>query len=209
MDKELIGSVLNALPIDKMIASPLNAMIQAQIASSKAYADFLLGVCVKDGKAVAAQFDYDEAKTDSRGVVTGVERRTIRIPLLAAITHPNIAIEEGNIDFELTISQSEESKSETSAEGGLAAQLGWGPFSVKMHGSVSHKQEQTRKTDTRAKYSFSVKAARQGPPEALMRVMDLLTDAGTKGMTLPTNQDAGKIEDLKGIDGPEEKKPAT
>ena len=60
LDPSFIGSVLNALPLDKMISTPLQAMITAQIQASKAYADFLMSVCIKDGKAVTVQFDYEE-----------------------------------------------------------------------------------------------------------------------------------------------------
>ena len=206
IDPGLIGSVLNALPIDKMIAAPLNAMITAQIQASKAYADFLLSVCIKDGKAIAIQFDYQETMNDSEGNTTGVLDKTMRIPLLAAITHPNICIEEGSIDFELTVSQSMEEHSSTSAEGGFEAKIGWGPFSVSMHGSVSHKTEQTRKTDTRAKYSVHVSAKRQGPTEAMSRVIDFLTDAATKPTVLPGNKEPKKPDQLTNeVSGPDAK----
>jgi hypothetical protein len=202
MDTSFVGSVLNALPLDKMISAPLMAMINAQIASSKAYADFVMGVCIEDGKARSIQFDYDETVTNGEGLAVEVRKKTMRIPLLAAITHPNIAIEKGTINFEMTISQSEETSSETKGEGSFDAKMGWGPFSVKVHGSVSHKSEQTRKSDTRAKYSISVEAGRQPPPEALMRVIDFLTDAATKPTQLPANKDAGKVEDLTGMADP-------
>ena len=52
LDPSFIGSVLNALPLDQMISTPLQAMISAQIQASKAYADFLLSVCIKNGKAL-------------------------------------------------------------------------------------------------------------------------------------------------------------
>ncbi len=188
IDTGLIGSVINALPLDRMISAPLQAMITAQVQASKAYADFLLGVCIKDGKAIAVQFDYDETLVDTQGQVTGVLTKTMRIPLLAAISHPNICIEEGTIDFELEVSQSEEDHSETSASGEFSASMGWGPFSVKVSGSVSHKSEQTRKTDTRAKYSIHTSIKRQDPPEALARVIDYLTNAATKPVVLPANK---------------------
>lgn len=184
IDTGLIGAVINALPIDRMISAPLGAMMKAQVQASKNYADFLLSVCIRDGKAVSVEFDYDQTLVDTQGQVTGLETRRVRIPLLAAITHPNICIEEGTIDFELEVSQSEEVHSETAAEGGFEAKMGWGPFSVSVHGKVSHHQEQTRKTDTRAKYSIHVAAKRQGPPESLMRVIDFLTDAATKPVTV-------------------------
>ena len=189
IDTGLIGSVINALPLDRMISGPLQAMIAAQVQASKAYADFLLTVCIQDGKAVSVQFDYDETLVDENGVYQGTVTKKMRIPLLAAISHPNITVEEGTIDFELTINQMAEDTSETAAEGSFEAKLGWGPFSLTVKGSVSHKSTQTRKTDTRARYAIHTKIARQ---EALMRVIDFLTDAATKPVMLPNAQAANK-----------------
>jgi len=180
MDTSLIGSVINALPIDKMISGPLQAMVKAQTQASKTYVDFLMSVCIKDGKAVAVEFDYDEVLTDEEGNNKGLLSRKMQVPLLAVITHPNIAIEEGTIDFELEVSQTEASSSSTEGEGSFEASLGWGPFKVTVKGRVSHKSEQTRKTDTRAKYSIHTRVARQNPPEAMSRIIDYLTDAQTK-----------------------------
>lgn len=180
IDNNLIGSVLNALPMDRMIAAPLQGMIDAQVTASKSYAEFLLNVCVKEGKAVAIEFDYEETLTDEQGVSTGTVSRHMQIPLMAAITHPNICIEEGTVEFELTINQMAEASSETNGNVDTEASLGWGPFRLSVKGSVSHKSAQTRKTDTRARYAFNTTMRRQEPPEALQRVMDFLTDAATK-----------------------------
>ncbi|MFJ4064505.1 DUF2589 domain-containing protein [Pseudomonas sp. NPDC089996] len=180
IDNSLIGSVVNALPMDRMIAAPLQAMVQAQVTASKSYADFLMQVCVQDGKAVAIQFDYDETIVDEQGEYKGVVSKSMKVPLLAAITHPNIAIEEGNVEFEMTISQMAEDFSESSKSGEMAGSLGWGPFKLSIKGSISNKSTQTRKTDTRARYAFNTSLRRQDPPEAMMRVIDFLTDAATK-----------------------------
>lgn len=188
IDNSLIGSVLNSLPMDRIFSTPLHAMIQAQTSASKAYADFLMGVCIQDGKAVSIEFEYDEAIVDANGDYQGIASRKMRIPLLAAVSHPNIAIEEGTIDFELTIEQFAEDKSSTQGEGSMQASLGWGPFSVSVKGSVSHAKEQTRRTDTRARYQVTTKVRRQEPPEAIMRVIDALTNAAIK----PINTDRDK-----------------
>jgi hypothetical protein len=187
LDPNFTGSVINALPIDKMISGPLNAMITAQVTASKSYADFLQTVCIKDGEALQLSFDYDESVVDQEGNYQGVLQRSMRIPLMAAIEHPNIAIEEGTVDFELEISSAEATSSSTEAGAELEVSAGWGPVSAKMTGRVSHKSEQTRSSDTRAKYSFHTSIRRQPPPEALMRVIDFLTDAATKPVTLPSN----------------------
>lgn len=70
-----------------------------------------------------------------------------------------------------------------------------------MKGSVSHKSEQTRSTDTRAKYSIHTSVKRQPMPEALSRVVDYLTNAATKPAqraedqpaTLPATNSSGLI----------------
>lgn len=81
MDSQFIGSVINALPLEHMIGGPLQAMIKAQVQASKAYTDFLLSVCIKDGKAVAIEFDYDETVVDEQGVNKGSVTRKMSIPL--------------------------------------------------------------------------------------------------------------------------------
>ncbi|MNG79133.1 hypothetical protein D3C81_415850 [compost metagenome] len=187
IDNSLIGSVINALPMDRMIAGPLQAMVQAQVTASKSYADFLMQVCVQDGKAVSIQFDYDETIVDEQGEYKGVVQKSMKVPLLAAITHPNIAIEEGKVEFELMINQMAEDTSATDAGGEVTGSLGWGPFKLTVKGSISHKSTQTRKTDTRARYAFNTTLRRQDPPEAMMRVIDFLTEAATKP-TLVGNQ---------------------
>lgn len=197
IDTAIVGSIINALPLDKMFTIPLMAAFQAQLQMSKGFADFLMSVCIKDGKAVQVQFDYEDTIVDANGVAQGVMQRTIRIPLLAAIPLPIISIEDCTIDFELTVSQTEESKSALEAGGSIEASLGWGPFKVAVHGQISHKSEQTRKTDTRAKYTIHMAAKRQDPPEALMRVIDALTNAATKPSVLPVNNDIKPVDTLK------------
>lgn len=202
IDSSLIGSVVNALPMDRMIAGPLQAMVQAQVTASKSYADFLMQVCIQDGKAVAIQFDYDETIVNEQGEYQGIASKTMKVPLVAAITHPNITIEEGTVEFELTISQMAEDVSESNKSGEIAASLGWGPFKLDAKGSISHKSTQTRKTDTRARYAFRTTLRRQDPPEAMMRVIDFLTDAAVKptvvkGTTLQSPDTISSADTLK------------
>lgn len=196
LDPNFTGAVINALPIDKMISGPLNAMISAQIQASKAYADFLQAVCIKDGKAVQLSFDYDETIVDHEGNYKGTMQKSMRIPLMAAVEHPNVCIEGGTVDFEIEISASEASNMSTEVETGYEASLGWGPVSVKMSGKVSHKTEQTRSSDTRAKYSFHTQVRRLPAPEALMRVIEFLTDAAVKPVVLPENQELKSLDTL-------------
>ena len=190
MDPKFTGSVINALPMDRMIGGPLNAMITAQVAATRQYTDFLLNVCLEsdgtDGKkAVNVTFDYDETIVDTEGNFQGVQKKTMRVPLLAVVTHPSINVEEGTVDFELEVSQSEEDTAGVDASTEVGVQGGWGPVSASFKAKVSAHAEHTRKTDTRAKYSFHTIIKRSGPTEGLMRVIDFLTDAATKPVQVP------------------------
>ncbi|WP_313712521.1 DUF2589 domain-containing protein [Pseudomonas sp.] len=200
IDNSLIGSVINSLPMDKIIAAPLQAMITAQVSASKSYADFLMQVCIQEGKAVAIQFDYDETLINEQGEYQGVVSKTMKVPLLAAIAHPNISIMEGNVEFELTINQFAEDTSNSTKEGSLEGKVGWGPFSVSVKGSISNRSEQTRKTDTTARYKFNTRMARQEPPEALLKVIDFLVAASTKPVVVKGDEAPRSLDKISDAD---------
>jgi hypothetical protein len=186
IDPNLIGAVVNACPIDKMVAAPLIAAAQAHTRMCKTYADWVLSVGVdpSTGKARNIQFDFDEVIVNPDGSAAQVVTRTLRAPLLALLPHPVIGIKSVNLAFDLEISQSSSETSSNEAEGGFEAKVGWGPFSVTMHGKVSHKDQQTRSTDTRAKYHFDVTAERLEPAEGMHRVLEAITNA-IKPIILP------------------------
>ncbi len=177
---QAVGSALQALPIDSMISAPLLAAVAAQVRASKAYMDFVTTVGMADGKAVMVPFEYEEDLVDGEGKIISSRTRHFKVPLLALVSHPNLNVEQVDISFEMTIEASEENHSSTEGEGGFEASMGWGPFKVKVHGKVSHKSEQTRKTDTRAKYTINVTAKRAGPSEGMMRVLDMMVDEATR-----------------------------
>ncbi len=93
----------------------------------------------------------------------------------------------------MEVSQSMAEHSETAGEASLQAKVGWGPFSVSIQGKVSHKSEQTRKTDTRSKYSFDVTAEHAGAPEALHRIIETLTNTDPVNKGEPQQKTADQI----------------
>jgi hypothetical protein len=48
---------------------------------------------------------------------------------------------------------------------------------VTVHGSVANHSENSRSSDNSAKYDVKVVARDDGPPEGLMKVLDMLNDA--------------------------------
>ena len=69
---------------------------------------------------------------------------------------------------------------------------------VDFSASLSHSSEQTRKTDTRAKYSFHVEARKQEQPEALMRIVEVMVNAATNPTSEKPQLDNLKEEDKPG-----------
>jgi hypothetical protein len=179
MDHNVVTGIVNALPIDKMVSAPLVAAIRAQSDMSMSLAHFVQDVGLDEkGNVRMVTFKYNEEVTNAGGT-TEQKERYIQAPFIALTGIPNLAVEDVNVSFDLEVSTAEDLKDnhkvESTVESGYRSW--WSPVSVKFTGSVTHTSEQTRHTDTRAKYSFSVSARKQGPPEGLMRLIDAVTAA--------------------------------
>ena len=139
----------------------------------------------ENGQVKNVYFNY-EANENGQMV-----KKTISAPFIAMTGIPNLAMELVTIDFEMEINTSDTSTSSTN----VGATTSGGFFGVKFSGSVSHKSEQTRKSDTRSKYTFHVEAKKQETPETLMRIIDAITEDVTKkgaitGGEVPKNPDS-------------------
>lgn len=177
MNHDVISGIVNNLPIEKMVAAPLLAAIKAQSEMSMALANFVDKVGLDDkGNIRMVTFNYSEA-TGAEGEES-IERH-IEAPFIALTGVPNLAVEDVSISFDLAVNtaESSESKTETKATNETEAKSWWSPVSTKFTGSVTHNSNQTRSTDTRAKYTFNVNARKQGTPEALMRIIDTITNS--------------------------------
>lgn len=204
MAKYPVSGIINSLPIDKMIAAPFIAAIDAQSVSVQKTAEFIDKVGLnEDGTVRMVPFAYKEQLHDANGDLTGAPvDRVISVPLIAITDIPRFTMQKASVDFELEVNTMEEDKSASEKEGSFDAEgkVGWGPFSLKVraHGKVSSHHEQTRKTDTRSKYSIHVEAGQTEQPEALSRVLDVLLDATTK--PLPAGKQEPKPNPAPNLD---------
>lgn len=177
MDEKLIGNVINNLPIEKMVAAPLTAAMKAQSEMSVALANYIQSVGM-DSKGNIRMVTFNYKDYDTQGKQT---ERHIEAPFIAMTGIPNLAVEDVDVSFELTIAAAEAVDQKGEAKTDISASSKWfSPVSAKMTGSVSHSSTQTRSTDTRAKYSFHVSARKQQAPEALMRIIDTITEHAAK-----------------------------
>lgn len=180
MPRNEIGEIVNSLPIEHMVAAPIIAAVKAQREVSGMLAEFLHSVALdKDGNARMVTFKYGQETTDSSGNTT-YEDRYIQAPFVALTGIPNLAVENVQVNFELEVTTADTSKSNTSESTSANGKLGFFLTpKVNFNASLSHSSEQTRKTDTRAKYSFHVEARKQEQPEALMRIVEVMVNAAT------------------------------
>ena len=175
--------IMKELPIQTMFAAPLEAAIDAHTLACQKTASFIEQVgFTSEGAIRMVRVEYDEPEMSDSGDATGkYTKRVAFIPFIGGVVPiPNFGVDKMAIDFDLTVSTSEKSSVSDQAESKLSAKIGWGVFSASMSGSVSHKKEQTRTTDTRAKYTIHLEASRQDPPEAFMRIIDIITNASTR-----------------------------
>ncbi len=110
-----------------------------------------------------------------------VQKVVLSVPFLAVVNVPALMVKTVDITFDMEVKSSESHHDDETKQASLdvTAKVGWGPFSaeVKIHGSISSHQENTRSTDRSAKYHVAVHASDDGMPEGLSRVLDILQKA--------------------------------
>ena len=173
------------LPMDQLIGGPLKAACSAQTLLAKASSDFINDVGLNDdGKgnltARTVDFAFNKPVQAADGTTT-MEKVDLQVPLLAIINTPSLSVKEAEVRFTMEVKSSTSAKttSDTKAELTAHAKYNAGLFScdVTVHGSVANHSENSRKSDNSAKYDVKVVARDDGPPEGLMKVLDMLNDA--------------------------------
>ncbi|RDU62059.1 hypothetical protein CQA53_09580 [Helicobacter didelphidarum] len=166
------------LPMASLIGGPLQAACDAQLQLANATATFIKTVGMnEDGQTIrTADFHYEQIKEDG-----SIQKMNIQAPLLAIVKVPNLSINNLDITFDMEVKTAEESKESSDKSGSLDAEanIGFGCFKarVAVKGSISSHQENTRSTDTSAKYHIELHAKDEGMSEGLSRVLDIMQSA--------------------------------
>jgi len=184
------------LPMDQLIGGPLKAACSAQVLLAKASSDFIKDVGLDTdatGKIMTARtvdFSFNKPVQDADGT-TKMEKVDLQVPLLAILNTPSLSVKEVDVQFTMEVKSSTSSKTTSDSKADLTAHAKYnaGLFScdVTVHGSVANHSENSRKSDNSAKYDVKVVARDDGPPEGLMKVLDMLNDAiaPTQGVAPP------------------------
>tara|TARA_R110002020_G_scaffold41845_9_gene123018 strand:- start:743 stop:1279 length:537 start_codon:yes stop_codon:yes gene_type:complete len=173
-----IASQFTGLPMETLISAPLVAAAEGQKSLAATTAQFITEVGMdKNGKTKSVAFTYED----------GSESVALDVPLLSIINIPSLCVDSIDVEFEMEVSAQQASKSSTDASAELTAKAGFGCYSASFTGKVSHHSENSRSSDTSAKYSVSVKGKNE-KPEGLMKVLDMLNNSiGKQKETAPSN----------------------
>ena len=193
-----MSSQFGGLPMDQLIGGPLKAACNAQTLLAKASSDFIkdVGLNSDSGGNMSARtidFSFNQPVQGPDGTAK-LEKVDLQVPLLAIVNTPSLSVKEVDVNFTMEVKSSTSSKttSDTKAELTAHAKYNAGLFSgdVTIHGSVANHSENSRKSDNSAKYDVKVVARDDGPPDGLMKVLDMLNDAiaPTQGVAAPTKK---------------------
>jgi hypothetical protein len=183
-----ITNQFTGLPMDSLLGAPLLAACDAQLKLANATATFINTVGFEDSdksKIRTIDFKYQNKtpQYDEEGKITGYEtsNMVIQTPLLTIVKIPSLSITDLNITFDMEVKTSQEEKSSDDKSASLDAEasFGFGCFKAKVNvkGSISSHKENSRKTDTSAKYHVELQAKDGGMPEGLSRVLDIMQNA--------------------------------
>lgn len=176
-----VSEQFRGLPMAELISAPLLAAAVSQGKLAKITEDFITNVGMNNdgnGNLVAKMIDfkYSIPVTKEDGTY-GKQEVEISVPFLAIVNVPSLSIKEINIKFNMEVKTSSKESTESSASGKFQAKVNYGIFSASCSGSVSSSSKSERTSDSSAKYEVSVIARDSGPPEGLMKMLDLLASA--------------------------------
>lgn len=206
-----MSSQFKGLPMSDLIGGPLSAACTAQIDLANATANFIQTVGflpkvesdkIVPGDTRTVNFSFKRPYEDPESAGSFKEEEVkLEAPMLAIVKVPNLSIKTVDVTFDMEVKSSTSTTESSEKSGSVEAQakVGWGPFSasVKIKGSVSSHKENTRKSDNSAKYHVEIHAEDSGPPEGLMRVLDVLQTACVPQPQLPEQTEQSKKQQTK------------
>lgn len=175
-----LASELNNIDFRKMVSGPLQAAVDAQVASSLATVDFIQKVGFKQaegdgGTAELVMVDFTHKKSDVDEQGNPVETtRAVRVPLIAMLPIPSLRIEHVIINFNAKLNSVETSSVSDKLNVGLEAKGGWGPVSFKVSASYQRQTASGVKVEKEYSINVNVKAVQDEIPPGLERILGML-----------------------------------
>ena len=172
-------SELNNIDFGKMIGGPLQAAVEAQVASSLATVDFInnVGFSGTGNSRTLVMVDFSHSR-DVVNATTGVVTPTavhVNVPLLAMLCVPSLRIEHVIVDFNVKLNSVESSSVATELKLAADLKVNYGPVSLKV--SASYQRKTTESVEVKKEYTINVnvKAVQDELPAGLEKILNLLS----------------------------------
>lgn len=173
-------SELNNIDFSNMIGGPLQAAVDAQVASSLATVNFINTVGFKapasgsSGAPELIMVDFSHTRntgTDAAPIMTPV---VLKVPLLAMLQIPSLRIEHVIIDFNVKLNSVETSSA--SSDLGISGSVGGGGKRVNFKVSPSYQRKATTGVEVKKEYALNVnvKAVQDEIPAGLEKILNML-----------------------------------
>lgn len=176
-----LTSELNNIDFKKMIGGPLQACVDAQVASSLATVNFINEVGFThptdpNQKRELVMVDFSHTRNDVKADGTADKKEiAIKIPLIAMLPIPSLRIEHAIIDFNVKLNSVETSQVSDDFKLGVEAKAGWGPVNIKV--SASYQRKSTTGVEVKKEYALNVnvKAVQDEMPAGLEKILNMLS----------------------------------
>ncbi len=165
-----------SLPIDVLIARPLDAAVRAQAFAAETTVRFVKEVGLDDnGNVRMTTMRFSYTYVTDEGEEEEVERE-ISVPFLTMVPIPFIRISEVDIDLSFRIRNIVVDSKEKSLSVSAGAEANWKVFKVSVNASYSSKRTTKSKIDRSAEVDIRVKAVQDEMPEGLRILLNILNE---------------------------------
>lgn len=181
VDDKNVANKFRGLPIGELIAAPLKAVADSQKQLALTTYEYIMQVGFNEGTTEGQKGDLRtvDFKLNRPLKTGGTAEINVKAPFLSIVPIPSIMVTDVNIDFQMEVTDTETTKTNTSGEVStdISGNYGWffAKTQVKVAGKVSSSRENTRTTNQTAKYQVHVTARQHPPTEGLSKLMDILS----------------------------------
>lgn len=177
-----IAQELKELPLEYVIAAPMQGAVKAQSLAAKSTVDFINNVCVteKGGNKVVNMVDfiYSKPKPNNDGLMGGMtSSHKLSVPLMTMIPVPYIRIEKMTTHFDFKISSTIIEKDHKEKKVFAHAKYNAWFASASIHGHVGSSHDVDDKLNREANLKIDVTAVQDQMPQGLSKVLDIFTEA--------------------------------
>jgi hypothetical protein len=175
--EETEPTVIQDIAFEDLIGAPLLAAVRASAQAARETADVVAHL----GAQPPLEFSFSRPREQPRDAsepdpVVVDESVHVSVPLLGIVSVPSLQVDTLDVAFTLEMRSFDREGPGTEPEDPMAADPSTAPVYRAVGRPAAHR-EQTRGTDTVAKYSFELKASNHGTSEAMARLFDLFAQA--------------------------------